>query len=228
MAQPSLLQSSSFLGLKDDWRPRDLLFLAIRPPAGIGSRIVELAGRLGVELGIAGRPLLRRRLHIALWSFPIQDGVPDASIRAIVKVADTLVAEPFDVTFDHAESFPGKASSLPFVLSAGEGVSALIEFQRKVHLALARAGLAPNAPVEFVPHITLLHDRAFVPRIAVPPVTWTVKDFVLIHIMVGSTRPIELERWSLGDSIEAGGRDVAQRSTNRIVAFRPARSSTNN
>ena len=190
-------QQQLFAGLKYDPRPRDRLLLAIRPPPEIAILIAALASRLRVDLRLTGPPLLWHRLHITLWSFKIRAGIPDALKRSVMRAMDLVAAPSFEVAFDCAQSFSNKTANLAFTLRAAEDASALIAFRETIRLALARAGLVYDFPLEYIPHVTMLYDDVYVPKVPVPPLRWTVKDFVLIHSMVGKTRHIELGHWLL-------------------------------
>lgn len=60
---------------------------------------------------------------------------------------------------------------------------------------MRKFGLRPSDT--FVPHITMIYaDKAIAPQ-AIEPVSWTVRDFALIHSERGLTRYNILERWPL-------------------------------
>jgi 2'-5' RNA ligase len=50
----------------------------------------------------------------------------------------------------------------------------------------------------FVPHVTLLYDARNVTVQPVDPLGWTVREFVLVHSLLGQTRYRVLGRWTLG------------------------------
>ena len=49
----------------------------------------------------------------------------------------------------------------------------------------------------FVPHMTLLYDTRMVAERPIEPMRLTVRDFALVHSLVGQSRYIELARWPL-------------------------------
>jgi 2'-5' RNA ligase len=49
----------------------------------------------------------------------------------------------------------------------------------------------------FKPHVTLLRDPLRAKPLRVNPIVWTVRDFVLIHSLLGQTKHVHLGRWPL-------------------------------
>ncbi|HKD21396.1 MAG TPA: hypothetical protein VKB71_05260, partial [Rhizomicrobium sp.] len=61
-----------------------------------------------------------------------------------------------------------------------------------------RAGLGGATQGEFQPHITLARDETRVkPEAVSPPISWTVREIVLVHSLLGKTTHIHLGRWPL-------------------------------
>jgi 2'-5' RNA ligase len=180
--------------------PAHRVFLAIKPDADTATRIAQLVDQLRPVVGFKGKALRPERLHVTLHHLGdfVQPPPEDLVARAR-QAADGLVRPPFDVAFDQLVSFHGRRDHRPFVLlggHGGEGIAGLMAFQAALGEALQRAGL-PVPHGHFKPHITLLYDRGgFAPK-AVEPVTWTVREFVLIHSWLGKTRYDELGRWPL-------------------------------
>jgi 2'-5' RNA ligase len=107
---------------------------------------------------------------------------------------------PFEVTFDRVLSFKGRPGHRPLVLTGETGLNPLIDFQQALGealgKALGKAGLRLSR-ARFTPHLTLLYDEGkFDPR-PIEPITWTVRDFVLIHSWLGKTLYVEKGRWPL-------------------------------
>jgi RNA 2',3'-cyclic 3'-phosphodiesterase len=63
--------------------------------------------------------------------------------------------------------------------------------------ALKRAGLGAATQGDFQPHVTLAYDKLRLKPFAVEPVSWTVREFVLVHSLLGRTTHIPLGRWPL-------------------------------
>ena len=80
------------------------------------------------------------------------------------------------------------------MLRSHDGATGVTALQHALGTALAKAGLAarPSAP-----HLTLLYDACRVDEQAIDPVGWTVREFVLVHSLLGQTTYIPLGRWPL-------------------------------
>lgn len=177
--------------------PAHRLFLAVKPDADTAQRIARLIEQLRPVVGFKGKALRAERLHVTLHH--VGDFVqppPDDLVARVRAAAGGLVLPAFDASFNQVVSFHGRRDHRPFVLLGDEGVAGLMAFQAALGDVLLRAGV-PVPRGHFKPHITLLYDRGgFAPK-PVEPITWTVREFVLIHSWLGKTRYDELGRWAL-------------------------------
>ncbi|API74892.1 RNA 2',3'-cyclic phosphodiesterase [Ralstonia pseudosolanacearum] len=176
--------------------PAHRLFLAVKPDADAARRIAQRVALLRPDVGFKARPLRVERLHVTLHHLGDFVELPDTLVARACEAAAGVALPPFEVIFDQVVSFHGRRDHRPFVLTGGVGLHALIDFQHALGAALERAGLrVPQA--RFVPHVTLLYDRGgFAPK-PVEPISWTVREFVLIDSWLGRTRYDEKGRWSL-------------------------------
>jgi 2'-5' RNA ligase len=185
----------SLTGLEAAPRPTDRLFFAIFPDAAAATRVAELAQHLRGEYGLRGKLLTTERFHVTLHHLGDYVGLPQDVVAMATEAAAGVAMPPFDVAFDRAVSFSGRPRSLPLVLSGGDGVAALRTFQQALGVGMMKARLRPEK--NFTPHMTLLYgDRAVTER-NVETVGWTVREFVLVHSLLGRTRHIPLARWPL-------------------------------
>lgn len=177
--------------------PAHRVFLAIKPDADTAARIAQRVEQLRSVVGFKGKALRPERLHVTLHHLGDFVQLPSEDLVARTRQAAAgLALPPFDVAFDQVVSFHGRRDHRPFVLLGGEGVAGLMAFQTALGEALRHAGV-PVPSGHFKPHVTLLYDRGgFAPK-AVEPITWTVREFVLIHSWLGKTRYDELGRWPL-------------------------------
>ncbi|MEF7615901.1 2'-5' RNA ligase family protein [Aquincola sp. MAHUQ-54] len=176
----------------------DGLFFAVLPDAATAERIAALAHRLRGELGLRGKPLAATRLHATLHHLGNHAGLPPGLAELACRAGDAVVAAPFEAGFDHAESFLGRPRNRPFVLRGGdEALAPLGALQRQLGAAMRRAGLGHWVTPHFTPHVTLLYDGRFVTHQAVAPVQWTVREFVLVHSLLGRSTHLHLARWPL-------------------------------
>ena len=183
-------------GFEAKLRPTDRLFFAIAPTPNAAASITRQAGLLCDEYGLKGRLLAIGRLHVTLGHLGDYLGLPQDIVAAAMATAASVRMAPFDVAFDRAASFRGRPRNRPFVLLGDDGVAALTAFQQTLGTALEKAGLG-RANSRYTPHVTLLYDNRFVPVRAIEPIGWTVREFVLVHSLLGRTRHVPLARWPL-------------------------------
>jgi len=176
--------------------PTDRLMFLLYPDAATAEHIAVEARRLKEALGLRGQPLLTDRFHITLHHLGDYVGLPNDMVTKGKMAGGTLKAAPFEVSFDKAVSFANRPGNNPFTLQGGEGVAALIEFQKALGLKMAGAALKPDK--QFLPHITLLYDGQVVPAQDIAPIRWTVDRFVLVQSKLGQTQHIVLQEWLLG------------------------------
>jgi 2'-5' RNA ligase len=177
--------------------PTDRLFLGAFLDLDAAERAAGLARSLREELGLRGRPLPPERLHVTLHHIDDYAGLPPRVVAAICDAAATVRMDPFEVEFDRVASFTGKRRNLPFVLRGDQGLGDLLKFRRILGEAIIRARVGRPVASQFTPHVTLLYDDIRVEERAVAPIRWTVREFILVHSLLGQTRHIPLARWTL-------------------------------
>jgi len=167
------------------------LFLAAVPDADTAARIHQLAGVLKRAHQFSGKLIEPARLHVSLFFL---GGLPEQDIQAACMAAADVRIEPFEVLFDGTASFRGKRGSRPFVLIGDKGLQRLVSFRRMLGEAILRRGLRRVAHTNFAPHVALLYDARSVDEYPIEPISWTVKEFVLIRSLRGHDC---LARWPL-------------------------------
>jgi 2'-5' RNA ligase len=175
----------------------DRLFFAIFPDAPAARHTAEIAERLRAKCGLRGWPLARRRFHVSLHFLGDYSGLPNEVVTKASNAASGVAEAPFSVTFDRAGSFPGRRRNPPLVLRCSDAAMPLIAFQQALGEAMVRNGLGCWVAPHYVPHMTLLYDASHVEIRAVEPVAWTVREFVLVHSLLGRTKHIPVARWPL-------------------------------
>jgi RNA 2',3'-cyclic 3'-phosphodiesterase len=186
------------LGGFDDPPKTDRLFFAIFPDATAAARIAGLAQRLRSEHGLKANPLGTERFHITLHHLDDYAGLPQRVVSEAMRAAATIAMPQFEVTFDRALSFHGRPGNRPFVLRGCDGLATLEAFHRVLVAALYKAGLAGGrAKLRYTPHVTLLYDDPLILERPVETVTWTVREFVLVHSLLRRTVHVPLARWPL-------------------------------
>lgn len=182
----------------DTWpHPAHGLFFAIHPDVDAGARIAQHARRLRDEYGLKASPLATKRFHVSLHRLGGRAELPHGIVALANEVAASVMMPPFDVRFDRAMSFRGRPGSRPLVLLGSDGVTELIAFQQVLGTAMKQAGLGRWVDAEYKPHLTLLYDSRSLPEQRVEPVSWTVREFVIVHSLRGQSRHSVLGRWLL-------------------------------
>lgn len=180
-------------------KPGDRLFFAVFPDAQAADCIVATAKALRDEHGLRGKPLRAERVHVTLHHlgdhFELPKGIISVAIAAVARVSMT----PFEVRFDCASSFAGHARNKPLVLRGDEAaLSSLFLLQRELGERMKDAGSASAVDCRFVPHVTLLYDERALPTQTIEPIAWTVREFALVHSLLGKTEHRILRKWPLG------------------------------
>ena len=187
----------SLAGFETAPQPTDRLFFAIFPDADAAARIARLARHLRGEHALRGRPLATERFHITLHHLGDYAGLPQDVVGVAAEAATTVATPEFNVVFDRVLSFSGRPGNRPFVLHGDDGLVALTAFQQALGWALRKAGLGRWVAPSFTPHVTLLYDDISVAERSIEPLDWTVREFALVHSLLGRTRHIPLARWPL-------------------------------
>jgi 2'-5' RNA ligase len=172
------------------------IFLAALPDAETSARIHALAEALKAEHGFTGNLILPEHLHVTLFHLGDWAALPDEIVTLASGASSQVRVPVFDVAFHRVQSFRNSTGVYPFVLT-GDKMQwrALHEALRG---ALTDAGLGGATRGDFEPHVTLTYDKVRVKPKAVAPVSWAVRDFVLIHSELGKTTHNHLGRWPLG------------------------------
>lgn len=165
----------------------DRLFFAIYPDAQAAQGITELAQSVRTRHGLRGKPLRTDRLHVTLHHLGDHAGLPESLVAAARGAAAQVAMSPFDVGFECVASFPGRAGKRPCVLRSEKDDSnaALFALQSTLGERLSAAGLGRCIERRFMPHVTLLYDERTVLPDAVPPIGWRVREFALVHSLLG-------------------------------------------
>jgi len=191
-------------GLEAPPTPTDGLFFAVFPDANTAVSISRLAQRLCGETRARSKPLAAARLHVTLQHLGnFAGGLPQARVDAAIKAAASIKMEPFSVEFDKVVSFASKPRPGPLVLAGGEGVAGLHRLHDALCRALRDAGCgehAASAAVDYTPHVTLAYGMPWAAARPVEPLCWNVREFALMHSLLGRTRHVMLARWPLANA----------------------------
>lgn len=175
--------------------PTDRLMFLLYPDATTAARIADEAGRLKERLGLRGALLQTERLHVTLHHLGDYVGLPQDIVAKGALAGDALCASPFEVIFDRALSFANRPGNNPFTLQGGQGLVALVAFQKALGEKMAGAALRPDR--SFTPHVTLLYDERIVAEQSIAPISWSVDRFALVQSKLGRTQHVILREWVL-------------------------------
>lgn len=185
------------------------LFFALWPDDAVRTACAQAARDLKLRVQPGGYLIRPERYHITLLF--LGDFVPAEKEAAARQAASLLRAAPFTLALDRAGSF-SRNRQIPWWLGTREtpvGLSALYHDLRE---ALVGAGVQPDR-MKFVPHLTVIRDaHRALPDTAIKPVSWGVKEFVLIRSLL-QRQPVEYEllgRWPLVEGAQAPGKSPAQ------------------
>jgi 2'-5' RNA ligase len=168
--------------------------LAIKPDAVAAAQIHRLAEIIKRARGFKGALIGPERLHISLFVLGWWDDWAEETITKVDRAAAELKVLPFEVTLDRTMSF---LNSQAFVLVGGGGVDRLKAFHTLFGATMKRNHLPCPAHTIFTPHVTLLYDKRVVDEQPIEPISWTVREFVLVRSLHGQTRHIDVARWQL-------------------------------
>jgi 2'-5' RNA ligase len=141
----------------------------------------------------AGGGIARENLHVSLIPVFRGDAVPPGLEDAACARAREIDVRPFVLTFDKVESFKA-GRRWCVVLACSRGIAGLYELQRKlIHRFSGEERMG-----SFMPHMTLMYARDFVEKRPVAPVSWTVREFLLLHSRYGTGRQEIVMRRALG------------------------------
>lgn len=182
----------SCFGFDGPWA--DGLFFGLFPDEAATNELAKKAQQLCIRHRLSARPFARSRMHVSLLGFGRFQGLPSGLVATIAEAAATITERPFEVIFDRAMSF--LRPPRPLVLCGGAGVKELTAFQSHLGDALHKGGFKLSRR-QYTPHVTLLYDQRGIEEHAIEPVRWTVKEFVLVHSLLGQSKYVALGRWRL-------------------------------
>ncbi|WP_158554691.1 2'-5' RNA ligase family protein [Methylovirgula sp. 4M-Z18] len=182
-------------------RPKNAerLFFAILLDAVTAHQVNRAGHRFVTAKGLAGRLHEPERLHISLHHVADLPRLRSKPIYAAGLAAAAVSQRPFEVTLNVIKSFGGiprrglRRLQYPLILPAES--ASLASFQARLGTAMVGTGLRASGHV--VPHITLLYGDAPVAAEAIEPISFTVRDFVLVHSLRGLSRYELIGRWPL-------------------------------
>lgn len=177
------------------------LFLGIFPDRFTADQIVHRAGRLRENLGLRGKIRPVDHLHVTLHFLGRCLEVPPALVPVMDEVCGEVAGRRrprFEVMLDRVLCFRNQRRESPVVLGGDQvGNAPLRELQRELGEGLVQRGCRVNKSGRFVPHLTLLYDHRAPEETSIEPVSWPVREVVLVRSEVGATKYVRLGCWTL-------------------------------
>lgn len=188
-------------GLEAPPTPTDSLFFAVFPDSNTATAISKLAQQLCADARVRSKPIASGRLHVTLQHLGnFAGGLPADKVDAAMRAAASIRMAPFTVEFDALASFASKPRLGPRVLTGDEGVAGLHALHGALEQALLDAGFEARTGSNakpYTPHVTLAYGMPWVAASATEPMCWNVREFALMHSLLGRSRYIPLARWRL-------------------------------
>ncbi|MHB1273749.1 MAG: 2'-5' RNA ligase family protein [Rhodanobacter sp.] len=144
-------------------------------------------------------PVETDRLHLMLSPPGRPERVRQSLERALVAVADEVHVQVFEVALDSVMRLSARDGQYPLALCADDASTAsALKLRKAIAGAQQRAGLIVPAVSLYLPHVVLLHGRSIdAIHQSIPPISWTVREFVLIRCFFGQSRYEVVRRWAL-------------------------------
>lgn len=173
------------------------LFLAVLPEPETALQAVEIGRHLSLEFGLSRNFRAHDLMHVSLNPIGAYSRLPEDVVFAVCAAMANVHAMPFEMSFDRAMSF-ANGYARPLVLSSALRSEEMMDLHVQLAKEMWSAGLIFSYNPRFLPHMTLLYDEKTVPeRELAEPLRWTVREFVLVHSLVGEGRHEYLGRWPL-------------------------------
>ncbi len=176
-------------------RQLENLFFCLRLPSSMAAQADDLARKFSREHGLRGRLRGEQLYHVTLHGLGMFDTVPRAFAARAMEAARLVKMPCFDVRFDRIVSF-ANMDNHPLVLLSASEPSGLREFHAQLGTVLKNAGFK-RIQKSFTPHVTLLYDSRMISERSVSPLSWTVRNFALVHSPYGQSRHDEIAGFEL-------------------------------
>lgn len=174
---------------------KERIFFACLPDGETAARIHALADGIKRDKGLDGTPIRPEHLHVTLFHLGDWAALPQEIVDLARGAASRVNVSMLAVDFHRAESFRNPTGIYPFVLTGD--ARQWKPLHDALRGALTEAGLGGATRGDFQPHVTLSYDKTRLKPFAIAPVSWTVRDFVLVHSQLGKTTHSHLGRWPL-------------------------------
>lgn len=173
-------------------------FFAVMPIPPAREEIASRRVTVCREHGLVGKPLDPERLHISLHNIGdhrLRPATIEVAQRAAARAAQTT--PPFEVTFDQMARFGGRFKGQALALCTEQSQPGLDALSWNLAKMLAEYRFPDHSGRKLNAHVTTMYGETPPTPIAVPAVSWTAAEFVLIESLVGQSIYREHGRWLL-------------------------------
>jgi len=178
---------------------REAVFGAIILDEFPAHRASGITSRIFQEHGLDGRlrPVEHLRLNMfGAWEY---SELEDEGLGSLMHGCESVAAsmKSFKMRLNGAMSLRAEPHrSAPLVLVSGDTIPELDGFYRTLHMQWVKLGLASGKVPRFTPHVTTAYSMKRLDPQPIDPISWIVRDLVLLRSFVGRTGYEELGRWS--------------------------------
>jgi len=182
--------------------PKLKLVLAIFPDDYTAQQIRELGKSLRKMHGLPGKLRPVNHLHVSL---PVPRRIvhpPETAIQRIDRACKAVasIMRPFEIKFDQVMSFRGRTGNRAVVLVNNDHESdGIMILHRSLFAEFEKISFAASKTPKFKPHLTILYDQRELSPQPITPVSWRVKEIVLVLSEDGSTKYHWLGCWAFGE-----------------------------
>lgn len=179
------------------------LFFALWPGESVRTALHLAAQGLREQLHPAGRWIGAHRYHLTLHFLGDYPALPDSLVQRAGEAVASIHAPCFDLRIDRAGSFRNR--DIPWWLGPEHSPEGLKQLWRMLREAFKLHTIPYDTRLRLSPHVTVLREGAqILPSRPVPAVEWPVREFVLVHSLLGPTSAYRLlGRWPLSSEAPA-------------------------
>ncbi len=172
------------------------LFLCLYPETEARLAFGAAQESLRAEFGVDGGLTAFDRIHLSLAGFGEFAPGPDHRwTQRIARILKGVRMRPFRIALNTLVSFRSSKPTRPVVMTGEDGVVGVSMLLGALGRELRANGVGHG--VASTPHVTLGWSDVVVPEQHVEPVTWKVREFVLIDSILGAGRHEILGRFPL-------------------------------
>ncbi len=180
------------------------LFFALQPGDSVAMQLTRAAqqARAAKLFTGDGRPVHTHHLTLHFLGAHVvgmHGEFPAGLVLDAMAAANSVAFPPFEFIIDRIERL-GRGERVPCVLRSAQGSDAALRlFHETIGAAMRVAGLSCYLERrQFAPHVTLAYSGSEAEPLALAePITWSVREFVLLESHVGRSLHNRLGAWPL-------------------------------